>query len=100
MPHAEKAMPLIVKSKFAEGDTIAALLPPSSSKSFPSLAETIGANSLPISVLPVAETRAILLSLQMETASSLPPSKINTKSANSPLTLSQASFMPLAHSLE
>ena len=98
VPQAEKAIPLIVKSKFAEGDTMAALLPPSSSKSFPSLAETIGANSLPISVLPVAETSAILLSLHMETASSFPPSKIKTKSEKSPLTLSQASLMPLAHS--
>ncbi len=34
----------------------------------------------------------------METASSFPPSKIKTKSEKSPLTLSQASLMPLAHS--
>ena len=49
-------------------------------------------------MLPVAETRAILLSLQIETASSFPPSKTRIKSAKSPLTLSHAFLIPSAHS--
>ena len=48
VPHAENAIPFIVKSRSAEGHTIAALLPPSSKSNFPNLAETIGASSLPI----------------------------------------------------
>ena len=100
VPHAEKAIPFIVKSKSADGQTIAALLPPNSSRSFPSLAETIGANSLPICVLPVAEIKSILLSSHSATASSFPPSRTKTRSANSPLTLSQTSLMPLAQSFE
>ena len=90
----------MVKSRSAEGQTIAALFPPSSSNNFPSLAETNGASSLPIWVLPVAETSEILLSSQIETASSLPPSKIRIKSENSPLTLSHASLIPFAHPFE
>ena len=91
---------MIVKSKSAEGQTIAALLPPSSRRSLPNLSATIGANSLPILVLPVAETRLILASSHIDTASALAPSRIKIKSENSPLTLSQACFIPFAQSFE
>ena len=79
---------------------IAALLPPSSNSNFPSLAETIGANSFPIWVLPVADIKEILLSSQSATDSSFPPSKIKIRSEKSSLILSQAFLIPLAHSFE
>ena len=48
VPHAENAMPFIVKSKSADGQTIAELFQPSSNRSLPNLFDTRGANSLPI----------------------------------------------------
>src|SRR5665811_781102 len=59
VPTAEKTMPRTARSRSALGATIAALLPPSSSRLRPSRAATRGATSLPMRVDPVAETSAI-----------------------------------------
>ena len=58
VPAAEKTMPRTVRSRSAEGATIAALLPPSSSSSRPKRPATTGATARPIRVEPVADTSA------------------------------------------
>ena len=58
VPAAEKTMPRVVRSRSAEGPTIAALLPPSSSSDRPNRAATRGPTSRPIRVDPVADSRA------------------------------------------
>ena len=58
VPAAEKTMPRVVRSRSADGATIAALLPPSSSSDRPKRAATRGPTSRPIRVDPVAERRA------------------------------------------
>ena len=73
VPAAENVTPFTVRSKSAVGHIIAALLPPNSNKVLPNLADTNGANSLPIWVLPVADTKEMLGSLHRAIASSFPP---------------------------
>ena len=85
-------MALVVRSKSAEGQTIAALLPPSSNKFLPSLFATIGASALPISQLPVAENSAIPSSSANAIAASLPPKLTKTKSLCSSAMLSHISL--------
>ena len=80
VPAAEKVMALVVRSKSADGQTIAALLPPSSNRFLPSLFATIGASALPISQLPVAENSAISSSSANDIAASFPPKLTETKS--------------------
>ena len=58
VPAAEKTMPRVVRSRSADGPTIAALLPPSSSRDRPNRAATRGPTSRPIRVEPVAESSA------------------------------------------
>ena len=100
VPQAENVTPLTVKSRSAVGHIIAALFPPNSKSVLPSLFETIGARSFPISVLPVAEIRAILSSSQSCFASSFPPLRIRTIFLCSPATLSHAFFIASAHPFE
>ena len=99
MPAAEKVTPLTVKSKSAVGQIIAALFPPNSNNVLPSLAETNGASSLPIWVLPVADIRGIFGSLHKVTAASLPPLRTSIRSLWSTATLSHIFFMESAHSV-
>ena len=80
VPAAEKVMPFIVKSKSADLQTIAALLPPNSRSDLPNLLATLGAKILPISQLPVAENSAMPSSSAKAVAASLPPFDISTKS--------------------
>ena len=54
VPAAEKTMPRVVRSRSADGATIAALLPPSSSSERPKRSATRGPTSRPIRVEPVA----------------------------------------------
>ena len=56
VPTAENTMARRARSRSAEGATIMALLPPSSSRLRPKRAATRGPTSLPILVLPVALT--------------------------------------------
>ena len=58
VPAAENTMPRTARDRSADGATIAALLPPSSSSARPNRAATRGAISRPIRVDPVALTRA------------------------------------------
>ena len=58
VPAAEKTMPRVARSRSADGPTIAALLPPSSSRERPNRAATRGPTSRPIRVEPVAESSA------------------------------------------
>ena len=67
---------------FACLDTIIPLLPPNSYNALPILAETLGANALPISVDPVALNKLILLSSAIHSASVLSPSTTCNKSLN------------------
>ena len=97
MPAAEKVTPLIVKSRSAVGQIIAALFPPSSSKFLPNRAETKGAIALPIAQLPVAESRAIFSSSANSTEASFAPFLIKTKSLYSPATESHIFFVKSAH---
>ena len=92
VPAAEKVMPLIVKSRSADLQTIAALFPPSSNRDLPNLLATFGANILPISQLPVAENKATPSSSANCVAASLPPLLIRTKSLCSSATLFQISL--------
>ena len=58
VPAAAKVMPRTAKSRSADGATIAALLPPSSSRDAAKRAARRGAISRPIRSDPVADTRA------------------------------------------
>ena len=97
VPAAEKVIALIVKSRSAEGQTIAALLPPNSKRLLPNRLATIGAKALPISQLPVAENRLIPSSSARSEAASLAPFLIKTRSLWSSATLSHISLTNLAH---
>ena len=58
VPAAAKRMPRTARSRSAEGVTIIALLPPSSSRQRPKRCATRGPTSRPMRVLPVADTSA------------------------------------------
>ena len=89
VPAAEKVTPLTARSISAEGHIMPALLPPSSKRFLPSLAETTGASAFPIAQLPVAENKAMFSFSANSMAASLPPFLIKTKSLWSGATSSQ-----------
>ena len=86
-----------MRSRSADGQTIAALLPPNSNKDLPNLFATLGANALPISQLPVAEKSDMPSSSASSIAASLPPFLIKTKSLCSSATSSQIFLTRSAH---
>ena len=67
-------MPRTARSRSADGATMAALLPPSSSSSLPNRPATSGATALPIRVEPVAEISATRGSSTSASPTSAPPS--------------------------
>ena len=81
VPTAPNTIPRIASSKSALGATIAALFPPSSSKTLPSLRPTTSATERPIGTEPVALTRATPRFAARDIPTSAPPCAIWCKSS-------------------
>ena len=96
VPAAEKVTALVVKSKSADGQTMAALFPPNSKRLLPSLLATIGANAFPISQLPVADSKDTFSSLASDSAFSFPPLRIIMRALCSPAISSHISLIKSA----
>ncbi len=73
VPAAEKTMPRTARSRSADGVTMAALLPPSSSSTRPNRSATRGPTCLPIRTDPVADTSATRGSSTSSSPTSRPP---------------------------
>ena len=90
VPAAANTTARVVSARSADGATIAALFPPSSSKLRPRRPATSGASAAPIAVEPVALSNGSRASSAIATATSAPPCTIWTRSGGPPARSSSA----------
>ena len=84
VPIAEKAIARVARSRSADGQTIAALLPPSSRIARPKRLATRSPTAWPIAVEPVAETTGMRRSSTRRSPTSRPPVTTDTSPSGAP----------------